>query len=152
MEKNWNAMEKLWKSYGISFPGICTNPDNTLFYCTFPQSKLMADVNVAVSYLAQVDVPEHIAPLSYWPVVLYKSYLLQSSVCLCQYKYFSDVCSWCLKAPAMQEKTLLDLMSTRLMTYSNKIYLPLMTLPSIHMWQMIVASTVSFLTPFDFLF
>ena len=26
MEKNWNAMEKLWKSYGISFPGICTNP------------------------------------------------------------------------------------------------------------------------------
>ena len=27
MEKNWNAMEKLWKSYGISFLGICTNPD-----------------------------------------------------------------------------------------------------------------------------
>ena len=26
MEKNWNAMEKLWKSYGISFLGICTNP------------------------------------------------------------------------------------------------------------------------------
>ena len=27
MEKNWNAMEKLWKSYGISFLGICTNPE-----------------------------------------------------------------------------------------------------------------------------
>ena len=27
MEKNWNAMEKLWKSYGISFLGICANPD-----------------------------------------------------------------------------------------------------------------------------
>ena len=26
MEKNWNAMEKLWKSYGISFLEICTNP------------------------------------------------------------------------------------------------------------------------------
>ena len=26
MEKNWNAMEELWKSYGISFLGICTNP------------------------------------------------------------------------------------------------------------------------------
>ena len=26
-EKNWNAMEKLWKSYGISFLGICTNPE-----------------------------------------------------------------------------------------------------------------------------
>ena len=26
MEKNWNAMEKLWKSYGIFFLGICTNP------------------------------------------------------------------------------------------------------------------------------
>ena len=25
-KKNWNAMEKLWKSYGISFLGICTNP------------------------------------------------------------------------------------------------------------------------------
>ena len=26
-KKNWNAMEKLWKSYGISFLGICTNPE-----------------------------------------------------------------------------------------------------------------------------
>ena len=24
--KYWNAMEKLWKSYGIFFLGICTNP------------------------------------------------------------------------------------------------------------------------------
>ena len=31
MEKNWNAMEKLWKSYGIFFLGICTNPDLCFF-------------------------------------------------------------------------------------------------------------------------
>ena len=30
MEKNWNAMEKLWKSYGISFLEICTNPGYSL--------------------------------------------------------------------------------------------------------------------------
>ena len=32
MEKNWNAMEKLWKSYGISFPGICTNPEHLILH------------------------------------------------------------------------------------------------------------------------
>ena len=30
MEKKWNAMEKLWKSYGISFLGICANPVTVL--------------------------------------------------------------------------------------------------------------------------
>ena len=30
MEKNWNAKEKLWKSYGIYFLGIYTNPDYKL--------------------------------------------------------------------------------------------------------------------------
>ena len=44
MEKNWNAMEKLWKSYGISFLGICTNPgsrktalNNHLYQCHHAQ-------------------------------------------------------------------------------------------------------------------
>ena len=32
MEKNWNAMEKLWKSYGISFLGICANPVKSLHW------------------------------------------------------------------------------------------------------------------------
>ena len=26
-KKNWNAMEKLWKSYEFFFLGICTNPE-----------------------------------------------------------------------------------------------------------------------------
>ena len=41
MEKNWNAMEKLWKSYGISFLGICSNPEFILMRRRRKKKKVM---------------------------------------------------------------------------------------------------------------
>ena len=57
-KKNWNAMEKLWKSYGISFLGICTNPErwflsHFLFEFHFYQVFLLTSVRCAASAVSE---------------------------------------------------------------------------------------------------